>query len=398
MSRILTTHTGSLIRPAELRPFLWAVERGEPYDADAFHRALRPAVKDVVRRQAEAGIDVVNDGEFGKISWITYLYDRVGGIETRLKPYEGRAVLDLVPASVDREKYGEEAVFQEVWRFADFWTEDYSASGEGTTWACTGPIVYDPAENDVQLAILRDAVDEVDVTDAFVTAVSPASLYWISNEHYPTERDFVFAVADALGQEYRAIVDAGFVLQVDDAVMWHKLATIKMAGGGFADYREWAELRVEAINRALEGIPQDRVRYHICSSSGHGPHTVDPGIDEVLEFVLAVDAGAYLVEQANVRHEHEWTVWNDIPLPSDKVLVPGVVTHHTEVVENPKLVAQRLERMAAILGPERVMGGTDCGFAQAATTRRVPEWTQWAKLRSLAEGAALANEAVTASA
>jgi 5-methyltetrahydropteroyltriglutamate--homocysteine methyltransferase len=396
MSRILTTHTGSLIRPDELRPFLWAAERGEVYDAGEFHRVLRGAVADVVRRQAEAGVDIVNDGEYGKISWITYLYDRVGGIETRLVPFEGRGALDLVPPSVDREKYGEEAVFQEAWRFADFWTEDYAAGGEGTTWVCTGPIVYDPAENDAQLAILREAVDAVDVADAFVTAVSPASLYWITNEHYPSERDFVFAVADALREEYRAIVDAGFLLQVDDAVMWHKLATIKMLGGGFEDYRRWAELRVEAINRALDGIPEERVRYHICSSSGHGPHTVDPGIDEVLEFVLQVNAGAYLVEQANVRHEHEWAVWNDLPLRDGKVLVPGVVTHHTEVVEHPELVAQRLERMASILGPDRVVAGTDCGFAQAATTRRVPEWTQWAKLRALAEGAALASRAVAA--
>jgi 5-methyltetrahydropteroyltriglutamate--homocysteine methyltransferase len=396
MSRILTTHTGSLIRPPELRPFLWAVERGEAYDADEFHRILRDAVEDVVRKQAAAGIDVVNDGEFGKISWITYLYDRVSGIETRVAPFDERAVLDLVPESVDRSKYGEDAVYQEAWRFADFWTEDYAAGGEGTSWACTGPIVYDPTENDIQLAILREAVDEVDVTDAFVTAVSPASLYWIANEHYATEREFVFAVADALRQEYRAIVAAGFVLQVDDAVMWHKLATIKMQGGAYDDYRAWAELRVEAINHALEGIPPERVRYHICSSSGHGPHTVDPGVDEVLEFVLNVNAGAFLVEQANVRHEHEWMVWNDVPLPEGKVLVPGVVTHHTEVVEHPELVAQRLERISAVVGADRVMAGTDCGFAQAATTRRVPEWTQWAKLRALAEGAALASRAVAA--
>ena len=194
MSRILTTHTGSLLRPAELMPFLLAAERDEPYDVDEFNRVLRGAVKDVVRKQAEAGIDIVNDGEYGRISWLTYLYDRVSGIETRLVPFDGRANLDLVPASVDRVKYGEDAVFQEVWRFADFWVEDYSESGEGTAWACTGPISYDPTENDVQLAILREAVDEVDVTDAFVTAVSPASLYWIANELLrASDRDFVLA-------------------------------------------------------------------------------------------------------------------------------------------------------------------------------------------------------------
>lgn len=391
MTRILTTHTGSLIRPPALRPFLAAAERGEPYDRAAFEAVLRAEVKEIVRQQAEAGIDYVNDGELGKISWITYLYERVSGIETRLTPFDGPSMLQVAPPSLDRAKYGDEAVYSEVWRFADFWTEDYSVSGEGTRLVCTGAVNYDRSMIDAQLAILREALDAVDVAGAFVTAVSPASLYWITNEHYPTEQEFIFAVADALHTEYQAIVDAGFLLQVDDAVMWHKLATIKMLGGGFAEYRAWAELRVEAINRALAGIPADRVRYHICSSSGHGPHTVDPGLEEILPFVLSVNAGAYLVEQANARHEHEWTVWEDIKLPEDKVLVPGLITHHTPVVEHPELVAQRIRRIANIVGWDRVIGGADCGFAQAATTVRVPLWTQWAKLRALAEGAALAS-------
>jgi 5-methyltetrahydropteroyltriglutamate--homocysteine methyltransferase len=391
MSRILTTHTGSLIRPPTLRPFLQAAERGEPYDHQAFETVLRTEVKEVVRQQAEAGVDIVNDGELGKISWITYFYERVSGIETRLTQFDGAAMLDVAPPSLDRDRFGDEAVYSEVWRFADFWTEDYSVSGEGTRWVCTGPVSYDRSAVDVQLGILREAVDSVDVTDAFVTAVSPASLYWIANEHYPSEQEFVFAIADALHEEYAAIVDAGFLLQVDDAVMWHKLATIRMLGGDFADYRQWAELRVAAINRALTGIPAERVRYHICSSSGHGPHTEDPGLAEILPFVLAVNAGAYLVEQANARHEHEWKVWQEIKLPDDKILVPGLITHHTPVVEHPDLVAQRIERIAAVVGWDRVIAGADCGFAQAATTVRVPVWTQWAKLRALSDGAALAS-------
>jgi 5-methyltetrahydropteroyltriglutamate--homocysteine methyltransferase len=396
MSRILTTHTGSLIRPPALRRFLHAAERGEPYDHKAFEAVLRTEVKEIVRQQAEAGIDIVNDGELGKISWITYFYERVSGIETRLTPFDGAAMLDAAPPSLDREQYGDEAVYSEVWRFADFWTEDYSVSGEGTSWVCTGPVSYDRSAVDVQLGILREAVDAVDVTDAFMTAVSPASLYWITNEHYPTEQEFVFAIADALHEEYAAIVDAGFLLQVDDAVMWHKLATIRMLGGDYADYRKWAELRVAAINKALTGIPAERVRYHICSSSGHGPHTADPGLAEILPFVLAVNAGAYLVEQANARHEHEWKVWEEIRLPDSKILIPGLVTHHTPVVEHPELVAQRIERIAAVVGWNRVIGGADCGFAQAATTVRVPVWTQWAKLRALAAGAALASRSVAA--
>jgi 5-methyltetrahydropteroyltriglutamate--homocysteine methyltransferase len=191
--------------------------------------------------------------------------------------------------------------------------------------------------------------------------------------------------------EYRRIVDAGFMLQVDDAVLWHKYGTVRLSGGSVEDYRAWADLRVEALNHALAGIAPERVRYHVCTGSGHGPHTIDPSLRDVVEFVLRVNARALLIEQGNARHEHEWHVWEDVALPDDKILVPGVVTHHTQMVEHPELVAQRLVRLADLVGRERVMAGTDCGFAQMATVRRVPEWTQWAKLQSLAEGARLAS-------
>jgi 5-methyltetrahydropteroyltriglutamate--homocysteine methyltransferase len=390
--RILTTHVGSLIRPDSLLPALRAIERGESYDVDAYQRQLSAAVRDVVRRQADIGVDVVDDGETGKISWITYIYNRVTGIEPRIVPMEEGAALSTLPADLDRSKFtSDEDILSEVWRFAGFWAEDYQAAGEGTEWVCTGPIRYDPSSLAIDLANLRAAVTDVDVVGAFVPAVAPGSIYWIRNEYYASEEEFLFAIADALHEEYRAIVDAGFYLHVDDAVMWHKSATIALAGGTPDDYHRWARLRVDALNHALEGIPQDRVRYHICSASGHGPHVHDPNLIDVLEHVLTVNAGTYLIEQANARHEHEWRVWEDIELPEGKILAPGVVTHHTEMVEHPELVAERLVRIAKLVGRDRVMAGTDCGFAQASTTRRVPVWTQWAKLEALVEGARLAS-------
>jgi 5-methyltetrahydropteroyltriglutamate--homocysteine methyltransferase len=374
-------------------PALRAIERGEEYDVEAYRRELRSAVSEVVRKQAEVGIDIVDDGEAGKISWITYLYNRVSGIEPRIVKLKEGDALSALPASLDRSKFtSEEDILSEVWRFANYWVEGYQAGGEGTEWVCVGPIVYDPSDLLVDLENLRQAVAAVDVVGAFYPVVAPASIYWIRNEYYASEEEFLFAVADALREEYRAIVDAGFYLHVDDAVMWHKSATIALGGGTPADYERWARPRVDALNHALEGIPQDRIRYHICSASGHGPHVHDPNLTDVLDNVLRVNAGFYLIEQANARHEHEWRVWEDVKLPEGKVLVPGVVTHHTEMVEHPQLVAQRLVRLAKLVGRDNVMAGTDCGFAQASTTRRVPVWTQWAKLQALADGARLASE------
>jgi 5-methyltetrahydropteroyltriglutamate--homocysteine methyltransferase len=393
MDRILTTHVGSLIRPDSLLPALRAIERGENYDDDAYQRQLSDAVRDVVRRQAEVGLDIVDDGETGKISWITYIYNRVSGIEPRIvKLTEGDA-LSALPPDLDRSKFAsEDDMLHEVWRFAEYWVEDYGGGGEGTEWVCTGPISYDPTSVSIDLANLSRAVAEVDVVGAFFPAVAPGSMYWIRNEYYPNEEEFLFAIADALREEYRAIVDAGFYLHVDDAVMWHKAATIALTGGTPEDYHRWARLRVDALNHALEGIPQERVRYHICSASEHGPHVHDPDLIDVLGHVLEVNAGTYLIEQANARHEHEWRVWEEVELPEGKILAPGVVTHQTQMVEHPELVAQRLVRLAKLVGRDRVMAGTDCGFAQAATTRRVPVWTQWAKLQALVDGARLASK------
>jgi 5-methyltetrahydropteroyltriglutamate--homocysteine methyltransferase len=268
---------------------------------------------------------------------------------------------------------------------------DEREKAEGLMWVCEGPIAYAGRDVDTDIANLRSALEGVDVVDAFIPCVAPASVYWIKNEHYRTDEEFVYALADALRVEYRRIHDAGIMVHVDDAVLWHMFGTIRLRGGTPEDYRRWAQPRVDALNHALEGIPADRVRYHICSGSDHSAHTQDPLLRDVIDMVLQVNARYLLIEQGNARHEHEWRIWEDVALPDDKVLVPGVVTHQTMMVEHPELVAQRLVRLAGLVGRERVMAGTDCGFAQTATTKRVPPFTQWAKLRSMVEGAQIAT-------
>jgi 5-methyltetrahydropteroyltriglutamate--homocysteine methyltransferase len=389
--RILTTHTGSLIRPAEV------LELGDQRDDAGAETVLSAAVAGVVRRQAEAGIDIVDDGEMGKSSWITYLYERLSGIEPRMVPLDG---ISILPPSRDRQAFPEfyaelDLEFARAARSRVQVSEGSDADAPvavGKLWFCTGPIEYDPTALQRDITRLRAALAGLDVVDAFLPVVAPASVYWLRNEYYATEEELVFAVADALHDEYAAIVDAGFLLQVDDAVLMHEYDSILSEGGSTEDYRKWATLRVEALNHALRGIPAERVRYHVCFGSWHGPHMFDPPLADVIDLILAVNARYYLIEQANPRHEHEWRLWEQVALPDDKVLVPGVVTHHTNVVEHPELVADRLVRLAEVVGRERVMGGTDCGFAQSAGVRRVHPSIQWAKLAALAEGARLATE------
>jgi 5-methyltetrahydropteroyltriglutamate--homocysteine methyltransferase len=386
---ILATHVGSLIRPKELHGFLAAQERGEPYDEAAFEAALKNAVADVVRKQAEVGIDVVSDGEFGKATWITYLYERISGLETRPLTAEGT----MLPPSRDRLAFPGAYAKHD----ADFMREVAEAhpGAEAVVpgvWVCTGPIEYDTTAVQRDIANLKAALEGVDVTGAFLPVVAPASTYWLENEHYGSEEEFVYALADALAVEYRAVIDAGFFLQVDDAVLMHEMDSILAEGGSVQDYRRWAQLRVEALNHALQGLPEERVRYHVCWGSWHGPHAFDPPLAEVVDLITQVTAGAYAIEQGNARHEHEWAVWEDVKLPEGRKLIPGVVTHHTTVVEHPDLVAQRLVRLANVVGAENVLAGTDCGFAQGAFIQRVHPEVQWAKLEALAEGARRASE------
>ena len=401
MDRILATHTGSLIRPRELLAFLAAKERGQEIDVEAYQRCLRESVSDVVRRQVQAGIDVPDDGEMGKASWITYLYERVSGLEVRPIQLEGGTML---PPSRDRQAFpgayaaldalDEAAVRASNAAASSALPDDEAAArGQGVAWVCVGPLSYDRAGLDRDIANFKAALaeHEHDVVDAFLPVVAPASAYWLQNEYYSSDEEFVFALADALREEYRAIVDAGLLVQVDDAVMMHEADTMMSRGESWDEYRRWADLRVRALNHALEGLPEERIRYHVCWGSWHGPHAFDPPLADVVDLILAVNAGTYAVEQANPRHEHEWRVWEDARLPAGKKLIPGVVTHHTNVVEHPELVAQRLIRLAGVVGRENVLAGTDCGFAQGAFIQRVHPETQWAKLEALAEGARLAS-------
>jgi 5-methyltetrahydropteroyltriglutamate--homocysteine methyltransferase len=397
VNRILTTHAGSLIRPPEVLSFLGAIASGREYDKAAFEETLRNSVKDVVRHQAEVGLDVVDDGEFGKASWITYLYERVSGLELRPSKRQG----SMLPPSRDRQAFpGAYAALDALDEQA---TRQSNAGGDteatpeqaAVEWVCTGPLTYDRSAVDRDIANLKAALaDQGGDAEGFLPVVAPASAYWLANEHYGSEEEFVFALADALHEEYKAIADSGLLLQVDDAVLMHECDSMLSEGKSYEDYRAWAELRVRALNHALTGIPEDRVRYHVCWGSWHGPHAFDPPLRDTVDLLLAVNAGYYSIEQANPRHEHEWRVWEEVKLPEGKKLIPGIVTHHTNVVEHPELVAQRLVRLANVVGGENVIGGTDCGFAQGAVIKRVHEEIQWAKLTALAEGARLASREI----
>jgi 5-methyltetrahydropteroyltriglutamate--homocysteine methyltransferase len=392
MQRVQVTHAGSLIRPPELLAYLSAVDHGRaPADGVEYQAALARAVGYVVRRQAETGIDIIDDGEMGKATWITYLYERTAGLESR--PLTGN-FSSILPASRDRQN------FPGAYRELDMLEHDATiriraeaSAPPAVSWVCTGPMSYDRTAIDRDLVNFKVALEGTgkDISDTFLPVVAPASAYWLANEYYKTDEEFVYAIADVLHEEYAAIIESGAFLQVDDAVLMHEADTMLSRGQSWADYRAWARVRVDALNHALRGLPEDRIRYHVCFGSWHGPHAYDPPLRDSIDLVLAVNAKYYLMEQANPRHEHEWKIWEDVELPAGKVLVPGVVTHHTNVVEHPELVAQRLIRLANVVGRDRVMGGTDCGFAQGAFMHRVHEEIQWAKLAALVEGARIAS-------
>lgn len=400
MERIPVTHAGSLIRPRELLAFLSAVDHGRAStDSTEYQAALARAVAYAVRRQVGTGVDIIDDGEMGKSTWITYLYERTSGLEAR--PLRAN-FSSILPASRDRQSFP--GAYREIDRAERDATIRIRAEagarevqGPATrgvpVWVCSGPMTYDRTAIDRDLVNFKVALEGTgkDISETFMPVVAPASAYWLTNEYYKTDEEFLYALADVLHEEYKAIIESGAFLQVDDAVLMHEADTMLSRGQSWEDYRAWARLRVDALNHALRGLPEDRIRYHVCFGSWHGPHAYDPPLRDSIDLVLAVNAKYYLMEQANPRHEHEWRIWEDVPLPDGKVLVPGVVTHHTNVVEHPDLVAQRLVRLANVVGRERVMGGTDCGFAQGAFTHRVHEEIQWAKLASLVEGARIAS-------
>jgi len=381
--RILTTHVGSLIRPPRLLELVRAKESGDATGAAAYDQCLRDSVAEVVRRQAQAGIDVVNDGEFGKsTSWSLYALKRVSGFEMR--PVKPGA--NPFARGADRE------------RFKDFYAE--LEGGNDSAWSnvtqkeavAVAPVKYTGlAELQHDIDNLKAALQGVQVEEAFLPVAAPSSaIPDRKNEYYRNEEELVVALAEALRTEYRAIVDAGFLLQVDDAraaVTYDRM----VPPASFDDYYRWVGRHVEVLNHALEGIPEDRVRYHVCWGSWPGPHTTDVPLRKIVDLILKVRAGAYLLEAANPRHEHEWKVWKEVKLPEGKILAPGVVSHGTNVVEHPELVAERLLRFAECVGRENVIASTDCGFAQEQFNRRVHPSIMWAKLEAMAEGARIAS-------
>jgi 5-methyltetrahydropteroyltriglutamate--homocysteine methyltransferase len=372
--RILTTHVGSIPRPEAMLSL--ANQRiGPPRDPAQYARVLRESVADVVKKQVEAGIDVVNDGEYGKSSWANYVLERVSGFEKR--PGE-KATMEWLGR--DRERFPE--VIQQEFR---------NMPGTISKQVCTGAIRYTPTDVRRDVDNLKAGLGSSRATEGFLTAVAPASgVFNGTNEFYSSEREYMFALAEALREEYMEIYKAGLVVQVDDAVLANMYDFLSQQSP--QTYRKWAELRVEALNHALRGIPEDRIRYHVCFGSWHVPHTSDAPLEDIVDIILTVRAGAYSLEAANPRHEHEWRVWQKTKLPPGKILIPGVITHHIITVEHPQVVADRIVRYAKIVGRENVIAGSDCGFAQTELLQRVHPTVMWAKFQSLAEGARLATE------
>jgi 5-methyltetrahydropteroyltriglutamate--homocysteine methyltransferase len=382
--KILATHVGSLIRPAELLKFIHAKHNGEPYDAKAYRECLRTSVTQIVRRQAEAGIDIPSDGEFGKsISWSQYALERLSGFERR-------------PARPGEHGFARGA---DRARFAEFYQELDAADGPPAAVGaaagvavCVDPIAYtghDEIRRDIDN--FQAALRAAGVEQGFLPVAAPASVIPDrKNEYYKSDEELLYAIADAMRVEYRAIVAAGLLLQLDDArlaVTYDRM----VPPASLADYRRWVAVHVEALNHALQGIAEERVRYHVCWGSWPGPHTTDVPLKDIVDLILKVRAGAYLIEGANPRHEHEWRVWEQVKLPEGKVIAPGVISHATNIVEHPELVAERIVRLARLVGRENVMASADCGFAQGPFHRRVHPSIMWAKLEALAEGARIAS-------
>jgi 5-methyltetrahydropteroyltriglutamate--homocysteine methyltransferase len=379
--RIITTFVGSLARPADLVELLKTKESGRPYNREKFDDRVKSAVAEIVRRQAAAGVDIVSDGEQSKAGFVNYISERLAGFEPRPAPPRpgpwvgSREVID----------------FPEYYEWYSRWRGE--PVGPSTALVCTGPITYKGHE-----ALKRDienfkaALKGINVAEAFMPATSPANIEaQRKNEYYPTEEAYLYAIADAMREEYKAIIAAGFLLQVDDP----RLVTYynSTPGSTLEQCRKWAELRVEAVNYALKDIPPEKVRFHTCYGINIGPRVNDMALKDMVDIMLRINAGAYSFEAANPRHEHEWRVWEGVKLPPEKILIPGVITHCSNIVEHPELVADRILHFARIVGRENVIAGSDCGFSSQATAEpEIHPTVVWAKFKAMADGARLASK------
>jgi 5-methyltetrahydropteroyltriglutamate--homocysteine methyltransferase len=380
--RILTSHVGSLARPADVLELLSLRSNGLPHDGEEFDRAVRRGVFEAVQNQAAAGIDVVSDGELSKPMFSDYVAERLSGFEgENTSPYR------FVNASRRPEPFPEYA----AWRDAQG-TSLLTLGVMQRRPKCIGPLTWKDRAYEADIANLRDAMAGVAVEEAFLPSPSPSIVAMrIPNEYYKTEEEYLYALAEALRDEYTAIVDAGFVLQVDapDAGMsWDR-----QHFESIEEYRAVTELRTEALNHALRDIPEEQVRFHVCWGNNENPHTGDVQLSDIVDIILKVKAACYSVEAANLRHAQEWEVWRDVKLPEGKALMPGVIDSLTTFVEHPDLVAQRIVQYASVVGRENVIAGVDCGFGTGASANpRVHPELVWAKFRSLAEGAQRASK------
>ena len=372
--RILTTHAGSLPQPDDLKEMVVAKNNGRPYDQEALTRRVRSAVAEVVRKQIDCGLDIVNDGELGKANFSRYVRERLNGfVERPAKPEER-------PSTI----FG-----RDLKEFPEYFQKRLSTMRGENVWRvfCNRPLKYiGHAAVKAEIETFKAALQGVKVQEAFLPAVAPGTLeHWLKNDYYPSDEAYLFAIAEAMREEYKAIVEAGFLLQIDNPDLpdaWQINADMSVA-----EYRKYAEMRVDALNHALRDIPPESVRFHTCWGSYHGPHKYDIPLRDIVDLILKVRANTYSIEASNARHEHEWRVWEEVKLPDGKVLVPGVVGHATDIVEHPELIADRLVRYAKLVGRENVMAGTDCGLGPRVGDPKIA----WAKFEAMAEGARLAT-------
>jgi 5-methyltetrahydropteroyltriglutamate--homocysteine methyltransferase len=354
---------------------LVARNEGNPYNADALAKRTREAVGEVVQKQIECGVDIVNDGELGKSNFSRYTRERLGGFVER------PADPNFKPTSI----FGRDMV-----EFTEYFNRGgrTSIGHHARVFYCVEPLKYvgqDEVKSDIEN--LKAALQGKQIEEAFLPAIAPGTMeHWMKNEYYPSDEAYLFAIAEAMREEYQAIIDAGFVLQIDDpdlADAWQMYPEM-----GLGDYRKYQELRIDALNHGLKDLPVDRIRFHMCWGSYHGPHKYDIALKDIADLILKVRAGAYSIEASNPCHDHEWRVWKEVKLPEDKVLIPGVIGHYSDFIEHPRAIADRLVRYAEIVGRENVIAGTDCGIGSRVGHPQVG----WAKFQAMAEGARLATK------
>jgi 5-methyltetrahydropteroyltriglutamate--homocysteine methyltransferase len=389
--RILASHAGNLPRPGDLWQMLVERDAGKDVSDEALQARVKQAVKDVVKKQVNCGLDIVNDGEQSKRSWQTYANTRLSGLEQR--------------SGQDRVETAGSIIGRDIEEFGDYFGRAFGGGGGGGAASastlragatgglsdpvyCVGPLGYmglEQAQTDI--ANLNAALEGVRVEEAVLTAIAPGTIeHWLHNEYYKSDEEFLFAIAEAMNKEYKVITDAGLLLQIDDpdlADAWQIHANMDVDA-----YRKFAKLRVESINVALKDVPRERVRLHVCWGSMHGPHKNDIPLRHIADLILTVNAGVYSVEASNPRHEHEWRIWEDFKLPQDSVLMPGVVGHASDFIEHPELVAEHLVRYAGVVGRENVIAGTDCGLGGRVGHANIA----WAKFEAMAEGCRIATK------